>query len=214
LIKDTKHGILVVFEKFFEILKEKKIMKCLAIRVFSFVLIVAVYAFVSSAAVFAGSGKVLGEIKVFGNSVNPSVKVNGELVQSGQLLFPNSVIATDADSYAIINVGDLGRLELAPNTLFTISFNEKELNGELSAGKITVLEGSNVKVKTPNGEVATLNSGESATTQQTTNQDDDDNKLLLFALILGGVAAAIIIAATRSNDIELGGGATVASPTR
>jgi len=161
------------------------------------------------------ANKLLGEIKVFGNSVNPSVKLNGEFVQSGQVLFPNSVIATDADSYAIISISGLGKIELAPNTFFTVSFNEKELSGELSAGKITVLEGSSIKVRTSNGEVATLNSGESATTQQTNNQqDDDDNKLLLFALILGGAAAAIIIAAARANDITIGGGSTVASPTR
>ncbi len=190
-------------------------MKCLTDKALSCVLMIAVYAFVSSVTAFAGSSKLLGEIKVFGNSVSPSVKLNGELVQSGQVLFPNSVIATDVDSYAVISISGLGKIELAPNTLFTVSFNEKELSGELSAGKITVLEGSNIKVRTSNGEVVTLNSGESTTTQQTNNQDDDDDKLLLFALILGGAAAAIIIAATRGNDnITIGGGSTVASPTR
>jgi hypothetical protein len=189
-------------------------MKCLKGSIFSLVSILAVYAFVSSAAVFAEGSKVLGEIKVFGNSINPSVKVNGEIVQSGQLLFPNSVIATDSNSYAIISISDLGRIELAPNTLFTISFDEKGLKGDLSTGKITVLEGSNIKVTMPDGQLNSLNSGDSATTQQTTKDDDDNKRLLLFALILGGAAAAIIIAAARSNDIELGSGSTVVSPTR
>jgi hypothetical protein len=168
----------------------------------------------------ASPDKMMGELTVAGKAVNgevPVVKVNGEAAQSGRAIFSSSTISTSDSSSAIINLGKIGRIELAPNTTISVSFNEKGLNGDLLAGKVTALSADNVSIKTPNGKVTKLNAGESVMAQQKDDDDDDDGGAAwwIFGIILGGAAAAIIIAATGdNNDINLGGGSVVVSPNR
>ena len=116
-------------------------------------------------------------LTVAGKAVNgevPVVKVNGEAAQSGRSIFSSSTISTSESSSAIINLGKIGKIELAPNTTISVSFNEKGLNGDLLAGKVTVLSADNVSIKTPNGKVTKLNAGESVMAQQKDDDDDDD----------------------------------------
>jgi hypothetical protein len=169
----------------------------------------------------ASPDKMVGELTVSGKAVNgetPIVKVNGEAAQSGRAIFSSSTITTSESSSAIINLGKIGRIELAPNTTISVSFNEKGLNGELLAGKVTALSADNVSIKTPDGKVTKLNAGQSMTASaQQTDDDDNDGGAAwwIFALILGGAAAAVVIAATSdNNDLQLGGGTVVVSPSR
>jgi hypothetical protein len=169
----------------------------------------------------ASPDKMVGELTVAGKAVNgeiPVVTVNGEAAQSGRAIFSSSTISTSESSSAIINLGKVGRIELAPNTTISVSFSEKGLNGDLLAGKVTALSADNISIKTPNGKVTKLNAGESVMASQKKDDDDDDDggaAWWIFGLILGGAAAAIIIAATTdNNDINLGGGTVVVSPNR
>jgi len=167
-------------------------------------------------AVVGLANRSIGDITVFSieNAVSPSVKVNGEVINSGRSLSDGSVIATDENSGAIINVRGIGKVELAPNSLVSLSVEEKGLYADLSTGKLTVLEGNNVRVKTADN-IVSLNAGESATTQQTQTNSPGNTPWLLWALLLGGAAAVIIaIAANRDNEIQLGRGTTVVSPIR
>lgn len=188
-------------------------------KALSLCLVVAVYATYSMVGL-ASPDKMMGELTVAGKAVNgevPVVKVNGEAAQSGRAIFSSSTISTSESSSAIINLGKIGRIELAPNTTISVSFNEKGLNGDLLAGKVTALSADNVSIKTPNGKVTKLNAGESVMAQQKDDDDDDDGGAAwwIFGIILGGAAAAIIIAATGdNNDINLGGGSVVVSPNR
>lgn len=179
-------------------------------------LMVAVYATYSNV-VLAASDKMVGEITVSGKAVNgdaPVALVNGEAAQSGRAIFSNSTIVTNENSNAVINLGKAGKLELAPNTTVSLSFDEKGISGNLTTGTVTALGGENVSIKTPNG-IAKLNVGESASASQTQTSGGGGAAWWVFALILGGAAAGIIIAATSdNNDINLGGGTTVVSPTR
>ena len=174
-------------------------------------------------AALAGTEKLAGELLVSGKASNgqvASVKVNGETAQSGRSIFTASTIATPDNASAVVNLGKAGRIELAPNTTISLSFDEKIISGNLSAGHITVLNSSeSVVVTTAEGKVIKLNAGDSADAAaqtQTAADNDDDNGhgLLIFAIILGGAAAGIILAATHSNNITLGGGSTVVSTTR
>ncbi len=179
-------------------------------KVLSSGLLIAIYVFLSASA-FAG--RATGEIIIFSinDNDNPLVKVNGEAVQSGRILFSGSVIATDSNSGAVVSIKGAGKLELSPNTFMSLSFNENEVSADLSTGKITVLEG-NASVRTLNG-LARLSAGESVTAQQQ-QDDDDDGGFLIWVLLLGGAAAAIIaVAASRGNSLQLKGGSTVVSPT-
>jgi hypothetical protein len=183
-------------------------------------LLVAVYATYSNV-VLAASDKMVGELTVSGKTVGaeaPVVTVNGEVVQSGRAIFSNSTVATTENSTAIINVGKAGKVELAPGTTLSVSFDEKGLTGALLAGTVTALSADNVSIKLPNGSISKLNAGETASAnQQTQTQTSSGGGAAwwVFAAVLGGAAAAIIIAATSdNNDINLGGGSTVVSPTR
>ena len=193
-------------------------------KALSMCLIVAIVATCSMFAL-ANSERIAGELTVSGKNVGGEtsfVKVNGEATQSGRSIFSASTIATSENAGAVINLGKAGTIELAPNTILALSFDAKDITGDLSAGRITVLNSSEtVNIKTTDGAIVKLNAGDSATTAGKTKDDDDSTgggssrNWLVWALVLGGAAAGIIIAATTNNNrVSLGGSSTVISPTR
>jgi len=178
----------------------------------------------SSMVTLANSEKITGELLISGKNVSGEtqiVKVNGEAAQNGRSIFSSSAIVTPENVGAIVNLGKVGKIELAPDTNFTLAFSEKGIEGRLLAGRITVLDASDiVTIKTLDGATLNLVAGESAAATTGKAQDDDaandgGNALYIFVAVLGGAAAAIIIAATTDNNrTALGGGSTVVSPTR
>jgi hypothetical protein len=192
--------------------------KTLIQKALSLCLMVAIYASYSMVT-FASTERIAGELLISGK--NSSVKVNGETAQSGRSVFTASTISTPENTSAIINLGKLGKLELAPNTTVNVSFTEKGINGDLLSGKITVLGTNNVvNIKTTEGKTVKLNAGESVTAgkQQDDDDDDDDDAgaaWWVWTAIFGGAVAAVVIAATSDNDrIALGGGTVVVSTNR
>ena len=190
----------------------KALSTCLAVA------ILATYSMVA----LAGTDKIAGELLVTGKNINgetPFVQVNGETAQSGRSIFSSNTITTPDNASAIINIGKIGKIELAPNTTFSLSFDEKGIAGNLTAGRVTVLSASNdVIVKMIDGKTANLKVGESAVLGGR-QKDDDDNDggsaWYIWAAIFGGAIAGIVIAATSDNNrIALGGGTTVVSPIR
>jgi hypothetical protein len=193
--------------------------KTLIRKALSFCLIVAIYATYSMIAL-AGTERIAGELLISGK--NSSVKVNGETAQSGRSIFSASTISTPENTSAIINLGKLGKLELAPNTTANISFTDKGINGDLLSGKITVLGATGaVNIKTTEGKTVKLNAGESVTAGKQDDDDDDDDDdpdsghWWIWAAIFGGAIAGIVIAATSDNNrVALGGGTVVVSTNR
>lgn len=162
----------------------------------------------------AMSDKIAGELVFAGNG---KVLVNGEIANNGRTIFSSSTIATPENSSAIINMGDLGSVKLAPNSTITLVFDEKGISGDLLSGQVSVLSAKNaVNIITMEGTLNRLEAGESASTRAAQDDDDDDDAgagaWFVWALVLGGAAAGLILASTSGNDIELGGGATVVSP--
>lgn len=187
-------------------------------------LMVAVYTTYSMVAL-AGTGRIAGELTVSGNGMNgetPSVTVNGETAKSGRSIFSSSIIATPENASAIINLGKNGVIELAPNTTFAVSFDEKSVSGDLTTGKLTVLgSSSGVNVKTVTGQVIKVAAGESVNAAGKAQDDDDDDDddggaaWWVWALVFGGAAAGVLIAAVNAdNRVSLGGTATTISPVR
>jgi hypothetical protein len=178
---------------------------------------VAIYA-TYSMVTLASTEKIAGELLISGK--NSSVKVNGETAQSGRSVFTASTISTPENTSAIINLGKLGKLELAPNTTVNISFTEKGINGDLLSGKITVIGTNNVvNIRTTEGKIVELNAGESVTAGKQQDDDDDDDDAgaawWVWTAIFGGAIAAVVIAATSDNNrIALGGGTVVVSTNR
>ncbi len=173
--------------------------------------IVACYSMVA----LAGDTKMAGEIVVTGGK-DSVVTVNGEAVKSGRTIFASSTIVTPADASAIVNVKNVGKVKVAPKTTMVVNFDENGITGNIKHGKLTVLNAtSSVNITAPNGKVAKLAAGESVITAQDDDDDNDGgNAWIIWALVFGGAAAAIVFAATRDNNIDLGGGTTVVSPTR
>jgi len=181
------------------------------------VVLIATYSMVA----LANAERVAGEILISGNNINgqsPLVKVNGEAVQSGRSIFSSSTVVTPNDANAIINLGKVGKIELAPNTTLALAFSENGISGDLLSGQVTVLNAADtVNITTVDGNLAKLNPGDSATATsgkaQTTGNTGGSNGLL-WGIILGGAVVAIIIASrTDNNRIRIGGG-TIISPSR
>lgn len=172
----------------------------------------------------ANTGKIAGEILVSGNSINgeaPAVTVNGVAAKSGRSIFSSSIITTPEGTTAILNLGKAGKVQLAENSSLAISFDDKSITGELTAGKLSVLGAPTaVSVKTVDGRTVSVNSGETVTASGAAQDDDDKasgggSNWWIFAVIIGGAAAGILYAATQSNNkASIGGGGTVVSPTR
>ena len=176
----------------------------------------------SSMITLANSEKMTGELMISGKNAGGAtqvVKVNGEAAQSGRSIFSSSVITTPEDTGAVINLGKVGKIEIAPNTNLILSFNEKGIAGDLLAGRVNVLNASDeVSIKTLDG-TKILVAGESATATGKAQDDDADSDggsaWVIWAAILGAAGAGIILAATTDNNrIALGGSASVVSPTR
>jgi hypothetical protein len=194
--------------------------KTLIRKALSLCLMVAIYASYSMVTL-ASTERIAGELLISGK--NSSVKVNGETAQSGRSIFSASTISTPENTSAIINLGKLGKLELAPNTTANISFTDKGINGDLLSGKITVLGTTDaVNIKTTEGKTVKLNAGESVTAGKLKADDDDDDDdddpgaaWWVWAAIFGGAIAGIVIAATSDNNrVALGGGTVVVSTSR
>jgi hypothetical protein len=194
-------------------------------KALSMCLVVALIA-TYSMTTLAGSGKIAGELKVSGKNFNgemSSVTVNGEAAKSGRSVFSTSTIATPDEASAVIDLGKIGSIQLAPKTNLVLSFNEKGISGDLLTGSVTVLNAADsVNISTVGGKTLKLNAGETASAAGQTQDDDDDSTsggaaVLPYVLILGGAVAAIIIAAGvvgDDNETQLGGGTIVVSATR
>jgi hypothetical protein len=192
--------------------------KTLIRKALSLCLMVAIYA-TYSMVTLASTDKIAGELLISGK--NSNVTVNGETAQNGRSIFSASTISTPENTSAIINLGKIGKIQLAPNTTANISFTDKGINGDLLNGKITVINAaSSVNIKTTEGKTVKLSAGESVTAGQAQQDDDDDDKVggmawWIWAAIFGGAIAATVIAATTDNNrIALGGGTTVVSTNR
>lgn len=183
------------------------------------VAILATYSMVA----LAGPAKVAGELTVSGKDINgeaPFVLVNGEAARSGRSIFSTSTITTPEGTGAVVNLGKLGRLDLAPSTALTLTFDEAGVSASLTSGVVSVFGTTNkVSVKTLDGKTVQLSAGQSLAASGKLQDDDDDDKdggaaWLVWAAVFGGAAAAILWTALSDGDLDINGGGTVISPTR
>ena len=190
-------------------------------KALSMCLCVAILATYSMVAL-ASPGKAAGELAVSGKNVNgeaPFVFVNGEVARSGRSVFSGSTITTSESTNAVINLSKLGKIELAPNTVLTLTFDDKGIFGDLTSGTVSVLgTAENVNIKTLNGKTLQLAAGQSVSASGRQDDDDDDDNggaaWLPWAAVLIGASVVIIWTALSDGDIAIGQSGTVISPTR
>lgn len=166
----------------------------------------------------ASAGNIAGELTVVdgnSNGENLFVSVNGEAAKSGRTVFSSSTVSTPEGMGAIINFGKAGKIQLAPNTVFTVLSDGKSTSGDLSAGSLTVLNAAQVvPVTISTGEIVNVNAGETASANSGSAAKNRTRRIYglnawVFAAILGGVIAAVIIATTAGNNDQ-----PVISPVR
>ena len=186
--------------------------------------LVAVF-LIGQSLIILAADKSAAELSVFGQTANggqPIVKVNGENSVSGRTIFSSSVIETAENSGAVLSIGQLGKIELAANSKFIVSFDEKNINGNLLAGSISVLNSArSIDVKLPDGNSVKLDAGETANANKglpaksAAQTKTGGAAWLPWALIVGGAVAALVIATSvGGNDFQLSGNTIVVSPTR
>lgn len=155
----------------------------------------------------ASSSKSIGELIVTGiNSDGASVTVNGEPAKSGRTVFASSTITTPEGTTVVLNMGKAGKIELSPNTTFSIDGDGNVVQGSLTAGNVTVLNATQgVGVKTLSGDTVMLNAGETASANSSTSTKSAKPgpgglDWWYWAAIIGGATAIIIIVATRDDN--------------
>jgi len=195
-------------------MKSKELVRQALTFLVVFVLVVA-FSMVS----LANAGAAIGELTVIKSSAGgetSSVTVNGEAAKSGRTIFSSSTISTPEGTEAIINFGKAGRVQLEPDTAFTITTDGNSIGGDLTRGKLTVLNAANgVAVRTASGETVNVTAGEtaSANSNNTTKKASTGPGGLnwwVWAVIIGGGATAIILIATHNNNNDT----VVTSPVR
>lgn len=174
-----------------------------------------------------------GEIIISGSGEKSAVTLNGERTYSGRTFFSSGVIATPETSSAVVNLGKLGRINLAPNSVLSLSFTENNISGKLSSGQIKVFtnEGVAVNIETADnvvtndavkggvftinvksgvtqavaesGSVSLLKSVQPNPQQTPSDDDDDDNSILVPVLVFAGIVGAAAIYTFTRDGEEL-----------
>lgn len=160
--------------------------------------IVAAVFISSTMTVSAKTGKTLaGEIIVSGQNISDSgssVTLDGENIVSGRTVFSGSVITTAKNATATVRLGKLGYLNLSPNSVLNLSFDENSISGTLSAGDVRVFNSENVKVN-----IETTGNAKVRAAQD--DDDDDDNSPLIPIIVFAGiVTATVVYVLTRGDD--------------
>ena len=157
----------------------------------------------SSMVALATSVKPVGELIVTGSS-DKSVTVNGESAASGRTIFAASIITTPEGMTAILDLGKAGKIELAPNTIYSLN-TDGSLSGNLTAGSAKVLNSANtVDIKTLTGDVVSLNAGDMVTANSATAKKQTgaagDVDWWVWVLIFGAAATAILLFTLDNNE--------------
>lgn len=126
------------------------------------------YSLVTTSVLAQTAGRVAGELSVTG-----SVTINGASAIPGATVFSESVIRTARNSAAIVSLGNLGRMQLGPDSEMTVRFNEATLGGNLSSGRAVVNAptGVAITVVTANGVATSTGRQASAVTVDVTCGD-------------------------------------------
>ncbi|HKX31885.1 MAG TPA: hypothetical protein VJ302_29635 [Blastocatellia bacterium] len=104
---------------------------------------------VMNTAVTVGARDARDEVKIVGQlSATGSVTINGKTAISGSSVYTNSLIKVGCakGNSAVINLGRMGRIELASGAQLTLRFSSGTISGDLSGGDITVKSSPGVKV--------------------------------------------------------------------
>lgn len=96
----------------------------------------------AGAAIRKGEGEPSGRLTTRGN--NP-VSVNGNSARTGETVFSGQQIQTPAGTGATVDLGSMGRVEIAPSTTLTLNFSPEGIRVSLASGCVVLHPGKGVK---------------------------------------------------------------------
>jgi hypothetical protein len=137
--------------------------------------------------------QIIGQIVVTG-----SVTVNDKKAITGTSIFNNSRlnVACANGNRAIVNLGKLGRVEMAPGSQMVLKFSDGIISGDLAMGKIIVNAPAGVKV--------------AINTQEGVSASDGKDASVVSATAQRGVRCVPVVMPSQSNSIPLNSGALAA----
>ncbi|MFL6210368.1 MAG: hypothetical protein ACJ74W_16045 [Pyrinomonadaceae bacterium] len=122
-----------------------------------------------------GQNQLVGRLTTKGN--NP-ITVNGSRAKSGESIFSGQQLQTPAGVGATVQLGSLGRLDIAPNTNLTLTFASDQINVNVASGCV----------------ILTTNRGVTGTvTAQGTTQHTDATRDSTIDICTGPAGAAPLI---------------------
>jgi hypothetical protein len=117
------------------------------------------------------------------------IKLNGNDVGPGTTILSGAQIQTPSDIGATVQLGALGKVDLAPETSLTLNFSQSNVDVKLDSGYVvlTTMKGIDGTMTTPNGIVSKSDPAKASTL---VGQDDNDKnkKKKGGAVIPGGDA--------------------------
>ncbi len=145
------------------------------------------------------------------------IKLNGSIVDAGATILPGAQLETPAMVGATVQLGKLGKLDLAPNTVLTLAFGDNNVAVALTKGAVilTTNKGINGSVTTDAGTKKTDSNKRDAIAVQAGGANAGDEGAaegLLSGLTNGGartfglivlsaaVAAAVLIPCRRGRN--------------
>src|SRR6266850_1306471 len=140
---------------------------------------------------------------------NKPITVNGASAVGGATILTGATIETPDQVSATVNLGSLGELEVGPNTLLTLEFDQNgnvvKVNLKRGCTKLRTKKGVNGQVDTPDG-VSTKTSSTrranvcfAAGASQATGQSGGISPLWWLLAIPAGVVVAVLV--TRDNKV-------------
>jgi ferric-dicitrate binding protein FerR (iron transport regulator) len=94
-----------------------------------------------------------------------SALVNGTSATSGTTIFSGAQLQTPAGVAASVQLGNLGRLAIDPDTLLSLTFDKDYIDVQVTAGNAVLTTNAGVKgtLATPNGEKLSTNAATTST---------------------------------------------------
>jgi hypothetical protein len=160
------------------------------------------------------SPQLFGRLSTYGAG---KVAVNGSLVPSGTTVLSGSQLQTSETAGATVNLGTIGKLDLAPKTKLTLVFDQNSISVNVASGDalLTTSEGVAGSLVASDGKTLTTDGKSVFAVGTGMYAGDSANPLpqgggkcriagipcaLFWTMVGGGTLAAILFAANRGDN--------------
>jgi hypothetical protein len=147
---------------------------------------------------------------------NKPVLVNGNKASSGTTLLSGSQIQSPEKIGATVDLGSLGRLDMAPKTDLTLNFSATEISVQLKSGcaVLTTKKGISGRVTTSEGNVFQTDSSKLSSVLARTKECEGPETALPIGAAAGGLGAGGTAGVAGAGAAVVGGTAAAKAGAR